>query len=446
MSPIGSFHDRKERELKFKLASLPMELGQWRIKAQTHEPLAKNHSQITRVILRMEGFQNKVESELQEAVQQDELWKRAGVIETKALLLHMVWDFFRTRFSLRTVSPFDRYLALADAFGRACYEPAVRHLKTIPATEFCPAPLITFNDQISPWSSGADAPAPESGPDGVTVAQLTQAINSMPLALIGVPWSYLTYLPHMALLAHEVGHAVEQDGGLTDAIAQAAENANLATPERKPAWQSWAREVFADVFACWTAGPAFVWALADYLAAEQSSIARQVRPQTNGEWTKYPTATLRVRFGCYVLEQRGFTAQAKAIRDAWSAAYPQKQLANFEEDFGEIASRFAAAAQLPATAPMFDPAQFAAASLNARLLAAGANLGNSPETPQCYITTARLLMLGGLSDSQMGVLWEKVVAHHLDTRSPELAGAKSPEPTIDEDAERREGARLADLL
>jgi len=49
----------------------------------------------------------------------------------------------------------------------------------------------------------------------------------MPLTVLGVPWSYLTYLPHMALLAYEVGHAVERDGRLTAALLSAVNGSNV---------------------------------------------------------------------------------------------------------------------------------------------------------------------------------------------------------------------------
>lgn len=444
MITASQFRDRKERELRFKLSSLPLELEKWRARATNHQPLAKNHSQIERVTYRIEGFQSKVELELGAAVKSGDLWRQANSIEKKALMVHMVWDFFRTRFGLRTIPPFDRYLALADAFARSCYEPAIRLLKGIAKDRLCPAPLVSFNEQISPWAAPEDAVAGDENSDAL-VAQLTAAIQSMPLALLGVPWSYLTYLPHMALLAHEVGHAVEHDGELN--VSAAVEEANLEASERKTAWQAWKEEVFADVFACWMGGPAFVWSLADYLASDETSIAKQTRPQINGEWTKYPTASLRVRFCCQILERRGFEEEAAAIRESWKDAYPNYQLSEFERDFNEISSRMEEAGRMKAIQGTFQPALYTTARRNAGRLEAGGNLQDDPQLPQCYIATARLLMQAGMLDTKVTELWDKLVEHHLQTRSPELAaGVKVTEAIVNPDDERREGAYLAELF
>jgi len=92
------FRDQKERELRFKLGSPPLELQHWRSKAANYQSLAKNHSQIERVTYRIEGLQSRVEADLQSALAASELWRCAEGIEKKALLVHMAWDFFRTRF------------------------------------------------------------------------------------------------------------------------------------------------------------------------------------------------------------------------------------------------------------------------------------------------------------------------------------------------------------
>jgi hypothetical protein len=446
VNPVDAFRNRKAIELQLKLASLPVELEAWRLKAQSHKPLAKSHSQLERVTFRVEGFQKKVEGELKAAQDNGELWTRAESVEKKALLVHMIWDFYRTRFSLRIVEPFDRYLALADAFARACYEPVYRMLCKVPGDQLCPAPLVTFNDQISPWATPPEPVELESQAGPFTAAQFKQAVESMPLALVGVPWSYLTYLPHMALIAHEVGHAVERDCKIS--ISDALDPLAPEDPERKPAWQAWGREVFADIFGCWMAGPAFVWALADYLSSERDNIAKQIRPQRNGDWTTYPTAPLRIRLGCAVLKERGFGQESKELWDAWQSAYPEDQLSEFERDFEDVAARLAAAARLEEVDPLFlfTAQNFQTASRDAALLTARAKLVAEPRIPQCYVTAARLLINRGLGNAEFAAAWSSLVEHHVTTQSPALAGPNAAEPAVDPDEERRLGGMIDDLL
>ncbi|MBV8810816.1 MAG: hypothetical protein JO033_19280 [Acidobacteriaceae bacterium] len=76
--------------------------------------------------------------------------------------------FFPDTISLRLVPPFDRYLALADAFARACYELPICFSNNIAIDQLCPTPFVTFNDQISPWAKPAEAE--ETG--AITVLQL----------------------------------------------------------------------------------------------------------------------------------------------------------------------------------------------------------------------------------------------------------------------------------
>lgn len=67
------FLDRKEKELRFKLSSLPQELKFWRERGAVSKSLEKNHSQITRLTLQLEGLQAKLEAELVSTVRSDQL-------------------------------------------------------------------------------------------------------------------------------------------------------------------------------------------------------------------------------------------------------------------------------------------------------------------------------------------------------------------------------------
>src|SRR5687767_12809741 len=137
---MTSFLDRKVNELRFKLQSLPDELKSWRDRSRANHPLEKNHSQIKRLTLRVEGLHGKVTSEFQDHEEKEQLLAFADSLERKALAVHTVWDFFRSKLALREVPRFAPYLALADAFTRECYVGPFRTLMNLTPDEMCPAP------------------------------------------------------------------------------------------------------------------------------------------------------------------------------------------------------------------------------------------------------------------------------------------------------------------
>ncbi len=424
--PRTAFLKRKEEELRWKLASLPEELKDWRERAQKANSLEKNHSQIDRLSRQIEGLQAMVMAELVKAVDDGELWLRAESLEKKALIVHTLWDQFRSRLSLRLVSPFDTYLALADAYARECYVPVYRHLHKIASDQLCPAPLVTFDHQVSPWMKPEAGAAELDGRDGtlLTAQQLQDALEQLPLALIGLPWSYITYLPHIALLAHEVGHAIERSAQLTKPLDQAVGDAKLGDEKRRAAWQDWRKEVFADWYGCAMGGPAFVRSLVDHLANDEAQIARQTRPHQNGSWTAYPTATVRVLLACHTMRDMGFKTEADEIVGAWSEAYPQNQLQAFSSDFDAIVNGFCSVLDLKqAEYGSFSRPIMDAAILVTNMYRQGGKLAKTaPKPARAYVTAARLLTQGPPTAVPVQALWQLLRQHHLESRPAGVAG------------------------
>ncbi|MDE5465426.1 hypothetical protein [Bradyrhizobium sp. CSS354] len=447
---LGSLLQRKEAELRWKLTSLPEELNEWRQRAAIEHSLQKNHSQISLLSLRIERLHAVVKAEFNQAVGRGELWLRATSLEKKTLIVHSVWDQFRSRLSLRLVSPFDTYLALADAYARECYEPAYRQLRNIAPDQLCPAPLVTFDQQVSPWMKpDGDTPQPDQEVTGLlTATQFQDALDQLPLTLVGVPWSYLTYLPHMALLAHELGHALERGAGLTARLDQAIEDAACETEQRRAGWKAWRKEVFADWYGCAMGGPAFVWSLAEYLASDQGQIRRQTRPHENGSWTPYPTATVRVLFCCHSLRVMGFETDASSISACWSQAYPENPLEEFSRDFEAVVNSFC---------EVFDPRQpqFKAfrrpmrdvAIIMANVYRQGGGLpAHEPKPARTYVAAARLLLQKPPPNASLPSVWQKLRDHHVTTRPGGVAGATPALPDMDDAQDSAAVDRLAAIL
>ena len=158
-------------------------------------------------------------------------------------------------------------------------------------------------------------------------SRLQAALRSLPIPVIGLPWYQRDLLPDALVLGHEVGHLVEEDFQLTAVIAKAAE---VAAAERRPAWESWLGEVFADVYGCLSGGPAFVATLLDILAGDPKEVSTAVR---NGPlWGDYPTDWLRARINLEVLAWMGFSTEAKRLSDSWLGGYPSHAMTAFEGD------------------------------------------------------------------------------------------------------------------
>src|SRR5262245_19191225 len=175
---MTSFTDRKVSELRFKLESLPDELNSWRERSSANMALEKNHSQISRLALRVEGLHSKVVSEFDELEKNKTVLLHADSLERKALAVHTVWDFFRSKLALREIRAFAPYLALADAFTRECYVGSFRTLNNLKSDELCPAPLVTFDNEISPWARPQTSSKPDSQEGGfLTAQQFDQALK-----------------------------------------------------------------------------------------------------------------------------------------------------------------------------------------------------------------------------------------------------------------------------
>ena len=122
-----------------------------------------------------------------------------------------------------------------------------------------------------------------------------KALAQLPFPLVGVPWYQAGFLPGALTIAHEVGHAVEADCGLTEAISVAIDDA-VTDPERRKDWLSWASEIFADTYGCLCAGPAFAYSLADTLAADRATVNSSKDPG-------YPPRSLRIMLNCAMIEK-----------------------------------------------------------------------------------------------------------------------------------------------
>ena len=333
---------RKKIELQQKLASLKTEFESWRKESKASQPLEKHHSQIHRVTLQLEALNTLIKAELDQLPDAGPgVLKKARELELVILESHRVWEFFRSKLSLRSIEWFNQYLIAADELAWECYSAAQTNLDTayLAKEKVKEPPLVFFNGGSSPFTLPRDyAFEAEAVPgESIKTAGIAQILRALPIPVIGVPWFQVQHLPDILVIAHEVGHDVESDFKLTADLTAAV---NKAMDEKKtdlgrrPAWRAWLGEIFADIYGVLSCGPAFVQSLMDFLATDPDTTTRAVR--TAPKWGLYPTDYLRVMINIEALDESDFKDYRKLLKDQWTALYKQHAMTEYEQDIPTI--------------------------------------------------------------------------------------------------------------
>ncbi|MFB8180411.1 hypothetical protein ACFC8N_31100 [Streptomyces sp. NPDC055966] len=186
---------------------------------------------------------------------------RACEVPGRVLDLHHVWDFYRTRFMLRHVRAYRRFLDVADELAWETYGPVVR----LPGARPKEPPLVGFSRAASPRAHRRGGAYHDLLPrGGIHTPEGRAAAARLPFPVIDVPWSFGSHLPALLTVAHEAAHHIDDDCGLGTEIRERVAGAPLA-PDRRAHWVRWAGEAFADVCAAVLCGPAYAAVLADLL-------------------------------------------------------------------------------------------------------------------------------------------------------------------------------------
>ena len=428
---------RKATELRAKLAGLREELETWESDTATGATLRKHCTQVRALLLNLDAPIAAVGAGL------DDAGAEPIDIEREILEIHRLWDFFRGKLAQRYVPRFGPFLAGADAFAWRCYEPAANLLPS-PGRE---PPLVFLNGGSSPFTLPRSAPyEAEDVPDErVRSNVILTALQTLPFAVIGVPWFQVEYLPDMPVIGHEVGHDVEADLLLETGVHQAIRGA-VGDEARRRHWLQWRSEVFADVYGTLAAGPAFTSSLIDFLAGLPESVA--VEPLD----PDYPTRTLRIMLSTEVLRKLGFDEDATRLREAWSKRYPSHSGAAFEQDVpavatAVIATPYATLGCKPLTQLLtFTPAM----QRDAETAASDAARKQAPSTGdvRVLVAAARIAFDGDAATYAAagvpGRILRRIEA--IEGRATRATGDVAPEEAARDARDRASSERLAALL
>jgi hypothetical protein len=323
--------DRRRAELRAKLASVELEFDRWRDASERGQPLRKHYRQIRRVTNALDAMRMRIAQDV-EAAASDDVLAQARQLERSILELHRLWDYFRSKLALRSVSWFQQPLYAVDELAWACYE----LLQLAATADHKEPPLSFFNGAWSPFAAGRGRVYEPERVEGaiLSTTSVRDVIRKLPIPVVGVPWYLAQHLPDSPVVCHEVGHVAEQDFGLTEAVEAALEGADIPD-ERRPAWRSWLSEVFADVYGCLGAGSAFVSALMGFLVDDPAAVAKQKLAAPG--WGKYPTTDLRMAFNFAVLRRMKLDAAAGALEQRWAAYYGGDRMSAFRPDCEPVA-------------------------------------------------------------------------------------------------------------
>jgi hypothetical protein len=360
MVPAIDIAARRSLDTKAVLANLTGELGRWKTLAQ--QTLPTHRSQIQAAHDTLEVLLTRLN---------DKPPKRAETFTRMVLSAHRVWDFYRTKFEQRTNAELELFLEIADQLAYDCFEPVTRLLKKVP-------PLVVLTGASQPYVQRRESPfsvegvATQEGLDALA----TQATAQLPFPVVGLPWSQPAQLAGLSAVAHEIGHAVEDDVGCTPAL----QDVFSSQVERAADWKRWQRELFADMWGCLCCGPAFAFALADHLAPNPPW------PEPIDPLSVYPPAWLRIRFAFRVLEkldtQKPFPSDVDARCRAWEAMYPfDPALKPYLDDVGDLAERLLAADLPQLGVPRQSTLRFTPEQHSAAVGVASRWLPTSPRTP-----------------------------------------------------------------
>ncbi len=327
----GDLAQRKLVELRDKVAGIEQEFDAWVADSASGMPLRKHRTQIERLTDQLRGLSGTIAGRIDALAPPGadgappaagDVLAQCRRLQAQMLEIHRLWDYYRSKLSLRHVAWFRDYLAIADEFAWACYEPAQKAASSAGGSVRA-APLIFLSGDFSPFTYGRRTEFEgllEPLSESPRSRQFNELVRALPVPVIGVPWYQVSHLPDAPLIAHEVGHDVEEDFGLTTTITEHLAQALVDLDEQQRyAWEGWAGEIWADLYGVLAVGPAFVAAMADLLVTDPAQVASEARSPS--AWDAHPPASLRIRLMTLALRKTGFRVEALAHRCSWRDSF-----------------------------------------------------------------------------------------------------------------------------
>lgn len=336
--------NRKKLELNQKMNALESEFDDWLEKSKDENAkFAKHHTQIRAIQAMLAPRHKEIRADLDlysPETDTDNFLGDCANSEKLILSEHRIWNYFRSKFIQRNEDVFKLYLEVADEFAWECYMPIQKTVYPDASTaKGKEPPLVFFNGGASPFSVSRDRAFEPESVIGGGITLDAETVGKLPIPMVGIPWHQVKNLPEILVIGHEVGHIVEKDFGLTAELEKHLDNAlDSASDERRSAWKSWLSEIFADLYGCLAAGPAFAGTLIDFIITDKNLISEELK--FSSDWGKYPTVYLRVEIILHVLKHLKFDEEIKKYEDLWRSNYTSKMPKEYLDDIKIIVPQF----------------------------------------------------------------------------------------------------------
>ena len=310
-------------EIERRLQVLPAEVQRWRDAAQANAGgMGIHRSQIQalhEMFAELSSRQRGLALQLAAAPDASAFVQIRADLERELCGAHGLLAVFRLMMAQRDDASYRRALDVADLVAADCYSlftGTARRWGVLPESRLREPPLCFLNALYSPaaFTRRHSFGAFKMPLGGYSELKLPLSILSLPFGHTATAWMFCA-------LYHEVGHAVDQDLALSEALAAPLaarlEAAGAPTGERA-VWRTWLREMVADACGVLLGGGAFVRAMVPILWLPPAQVL-EVAPDP------HPNPFVRV-FLLGALLRRSAWPQASDTADSiegeWEALYP----------------------------------------------------------------------------------------------------------------------------
>ena len=347
---MSFFQQHLMAEIDRRLQVMPAELDRWSVLAQANaDGMGIHRSQLDALEDMFDGLQarqNGLAQELKDAPDFDTFVAAKARLERELCGAHGLLAIFRLMLAQREDAEYSPALDAADLISADCYRlftDKARQWGALDEAHFREPPLTYLNALYSPAAfTRRHAFAAFKTPlEGYSELKL-------PISVLSLPFSHTAALWTFCSLYHEVGHPVDQDLRLAEALAPVLsarlEEAGASEGERV-LWRRWLREMVADAVGVLLGGAAFVHAMTHVLLLPPGEVLA-LPPED-----PHPNPFVRIFLLGALLRRSGWpnANAADQIEAEWRERYPAAQ---GQDGLAALAARADAAAATILESPL----------------------------------------------------------------------------------------------
>src|SRR5918995_1590836 len=220
--PVEATLEVRREELRRRVEALPNEVRKWQDRTQVDLDSNLHFSQLQAIGILVDTFTKQQRALLEKihpagdaAAFQDAAFELVKSI----IRSQRVWDFFRDKLDLHNSPTFKEVLWVADTVAWDCYRPVLDgavDMGILERATLREPPLTYLTAEFSPatWIRGS---RPTDGSD------YPLGTSRLPIPVVELPWDHVENVWEFMSLHHEVGHDLEADLKLRDALVASLE-------------------------------------------------------------------------------------------------------------------------------------------------------------------------------------------------------------------------------